>query len=1519
MKLFKQILRAVIVSLLLLVVVVPVTVYVVVSTPWAQEKIRSIAVTELSEKLGTEVSIGKVLYHPFNTVQLESVSVNDDNGRCALSVGRVAARFELWHFLRSGKFIFDYALLDALDARIYRASPSAPLNIAGIIERLQSKDKTKPPTQFDLRISTVVVSNASLHYDVLDQPATPQRFNPNHLAVTDLQLYAYLRNASPHGVDLLLDELSLREQSGFELTALTADVAATDSLIELRSLSASLPQSHLALQPISLRINGFSDIVPAARAATLRLATAGDAYVSTADLAAFVPALADVPRTAKVRCALTSAPDCITIDSLVISDDLGSEIALEATVNQPFNADSLNAYVNVVNATVTADELRAVSAYLPRNAATLLARLGTARLSATVTADMTHADATATVRAAGATVTVDAGATTADCFRHFDFDATAAVDHLPVGTLMTVPDLGAVSLTIDADGSYAGRATSAEVTAAVRDLTYRGYTYSDINIDGEFDGRMHQLAATIVSDDPNADFDLGFTLDNTDVRRLNLALQLHRLDLNALQLSSSYPDYALSGDVRLDAAMHDNDHIYGELAARDLQLRAADPERNSLAMRNFEVTVAPNSPDSVTTAITIASDYLNGSITGQFTPSTLPAALSDMAAHVVPDLIPYDAARHARVAASPNLFDIDLTLANVEDLCNFLHLPVQPIYPIDIRGSVDGAGGSALISIDAPYLRQGDNIIDSSMLAAAIDASTNTATIYATTHTPTKKGPMNVVLGVRGADNTFRTSIDWEIERAVPINGTINFATTLSRSDGGEMCATTDFHPGQINFGDDIWHISPSTVTWCDKTITVDDFAMHTETQHISIDGVGSASVDDVMNVELSNIHLISIFETLGIDNALISGTATGSVQARALLSSIPVLTTDNIHVDQVGYNYCTVGDADVRANWDNDNKAFYIDADIVNAQQQHSRIYGNIYAASSALDLNFEVTHAPVGFMLPFMSAFTSAIDGYVSGNAHLFGTFKDIDMEGDVFAEDLRLKIDFTNCWYSATDSIHVSPGRIRLDDIVIRDVDGHTAHLSGDLYHQYFHYPEFDFQITDARDFLCYNVSAKQSDLWYGTIYGNGTATVKGRPGVVEIGANMTTAPHSTFTFVLSDQLEAQEYSFINFRDATPRDTVPSVLAVDNIPQAVKDYQQRMLRRNVVKPSDYVMDITVDVTPDAEMIVVMDPIGGDRIRAFGNGNIRMAYNSADNDVYLWGLYTLDHGKYNFTLQDIIIKDFTINKGSSIEFKGDPYSATLNIEAIYQLNANLSDLDESFTQDKDLNRTNVPVQAVMIVTDDMRQPDIRFDLKFPTLNADVYRKVRSIVSTDDMMNRQIIYLLALNRFYTPDYMAQTSRNNELFSVASSTISSQLSSMLGKLSDNWSIAPNLRSDQGDFSDLEVDLALSSRLLNNRLLFNGNFGYRDKSLNSNQFVGDFDIEYLLTPSGNWRLKAYNRYNDQNYYLRTATTTQGIGIMFRHDFDNLFRRGRKPEESDQSQRSDSIPSDSIINTNIPDSK
>ncbi|MDE6120267.1 MAG: translocation/assembly module TamB, partial [Muribaculaceae bacterium] len=416
-----------------------------------------------------------------------------------------------------------------------------------------------------------------------------------------------------------------------------------------------------------------------------------------------------------------------------------------------------------------------------------------------------------------------------------------------------------------------------------------------------------------------------------------------------------------------------------------------------------------------------------------------------------------------------------------------------------------------------------------------------------------------------------------------------------------------------------------------------------------------------------------------------------------------------------IGYNRCTIGDADILAKWVNSRKAFFLDADITGPENKRSRITGDIYPMDEALDIDFTANEVPVGFLKPFMEAFTSDISGFASGHCRLFGTFKEIDLEGDVFANNVRMKIDFTNTSYIATDSVHIRPGLIMLDNISIRDTEGHSARLNGIVEHTFFKQPVFKFDISDAHDFLSFNGTSRENPDWYGTIYGNGGASISGEPGVVNINVNMSTAPHSNFTFVLSDRLDAEDYSFINFRDVTPDSLRAPVKNSSDVPEIVLALQQGLANAGQDEPSAYNMDIRIGINKDAKMTLVMDPTAGDEIKAVGEGNLRMTYHSVDNDLAMWGTYTVDEGSYRFTLQDIIIKDFIIKEGSEIKFDGDPYGVKTNLEAYYATNANLSDLDESFLQDKDLNRTNVPVHALMKVNGDIRQPEIKFDLEFP------------------------------------------------------------------------------------------------------------------------------------------------------------------------------------------------------------
>ena len=123
--------------------------------------------------------------------------------------------------------------------------------------------------------------------------------------------------------------------------------------------------------------------------------------------------------------------------------------------------------------------------------------------------------------------------------------------------------------------------------------------------------------------------------------------------------------------------------------------------------------------------------------------------------------------------------------------------------------------------------------------------------------------------------------------------------------------------------------------------------------------------------------------------------------------------------------------------------------------------------------------------------------------------------------------------------------------------------------------------------------------------------------------------------------------------------------------------------------------------------------------------------------------------------------------------------------------------------------------------------------------------------------------------------------------SFLSNTLSGQLNNIISNAvgSSKWSFGTNLSTGQIGWSDMEVAGILSGRLLNNRLLINGNFGYRDRAASTTNFVGDFDINYLLTPDGSVNLKAYSETNDR-YFSKSSMTTQGIGIQLKRDFTNF---------------------------------
>ena len=85
-----KICRAIVFTLAFMLVAVPVSLYIILSTQWAQNDIRRVAVNELTALLGTEVSLGRIEIHPFHSLSIHDVTAFDDFGKTALTVDEIS-------------------------------------------------------------------------------------------------------------------------------------------------------------------------------------------------------------------------------------------------------------------------------------------------------------------------------------------------------------------------------------------------------------------------------------------------------------------------------------------------------------------------------------------------------------------------------------------------------------------------------------------------------------------------------------------------------------------------------------------------------------------------------------------------------------------------------------------------------------------------------------------------------------------------------------------------------------------------------------------------------------------------------------------------------------------------------------------------------------------------------------------------------------------------------------------------------------------------------------------------------------------------------------------------------------------------------------------------------------------------------------------------------------------------------------------------------------------------------------
>jgi hypothetical protein len=323
---------------------------------------------------------------------------------------------------------------------------------------------------------------------------------------------------------------------------------------------------------------------------------------------------------------------------------------------------------------------------------------------------------------------------------------------------------------------------------------------------------------------------------------------------------------------------------------------------------------------------------------------------------------------------------------------------------------------------------------------------------------------------------------------------------------------------------------------------------------------------------------------------------------------------------------------------------------------------------------------------------------------------------------------------------------------------------------------------------------------------------------------------------------------------------------------------------------------MDINIDleVTPDAEAQIIFDSKVGDKITGSGSGMLNINLNPK-GEFKISGDYVIENGDYLFTAGNLLNKKFVVENGGKIMFNGDIDNAEIELKAIYKnLEASLSPILG------DTYKNRVRVEPQLYLSGKLFNPIVKFDINLPNSDEETKTLVRNAITSEEELNRQFVYLLVMNSFYYAG--SATSTGTSAMAVTTTEmISTQLSNWLSQISNDFDLGfvyrPGRSNNNLDINPQELQVALSTQLLNDKVILNGNLDVMGTSgaasNNTGQIMGDFDAEIKLTEK--LRLKVFNRVND--IYTGLGPYTQGIGILFTKDFNKFSDLFKKKVKSD----------------------
>lgn len=1308
----------------------------------------------------------------------------------------------------------------------YIAPDAATIAATPVIEPKTDDTPTKPWT---IGIDTIGFTNSDALYTTRGiEPLPGMDFG--YIAVDSLTLaiHDFYNCASTVRVPL---EVSGRERCGVELH--------TSGLLDVDTTGTALRQFYLTTaNGTDLDFNFFLGMGDLTSEPSTPLSIVAEGRVAPTDLTLMFPDfggyLGALPRTSAInaRADVNGTAGRLNVRDLVVAIAGMADLKARGSVSNAFAASGLGCDIDFSG-----------------NIAKLIPRTS---FDGSVILDSREFSATLDAATCGGTATLYA-----DWGRRYDdYDVTLGIDNLNIDQIMPSLELGTITADVDASGrgfDLTNEATELVANIAVGHAVYKGYDYSGISANAVVADGM--ASATLHSDNPSALFDLNaegnltgdtysWTMDLTDVKADLKALNLAdaKADLTgALTASAEYSkvDRTLAGQVTLNALRYTTD--LGTTRLDDVLARInANDSVTILSVHNrdfFTFLSSEASLDTIMTRLGRVSDVIAGQVEHRTVDvEQLQRALPPFVLNV-------------RAGRNNAITDI---LAESRMGFRDLHLMAANDSSLTINGTMRGffTQDMKIDTASIELAQYGPRMI----ITGKIDNRPGTFDQWA--HVRLDGYIADNILGLSMQQRNIRD------EEGYNVGARIELADSIVSLVFDPTDPTIAYKPWTIN--DD------NFVTWSFAHNHIDaNLHMHGPTSSLNVytnhiegeDEHQEALIVDIADIEIADWVNINPFAPP------MSGTLSANFQLNRDEDNIS--GDGSVTLAELKYNKERVGtvNADLNVSTSTTGRV-RASAGIAIDDVKTITLAGalNDSTAGSPLALDFSMIHFPLTAVNPFLPEGVARLSGTLNGMMDITGTATAPTLNGWLQFDETAIKVDMVGTTYPVSNvRIPVVDNLVTFKDFAISGVNDVPLALNGIVDIHSTTSPQVDLALTTDNFQLCDTKRAARGADIYGKAFLDVNTTVKGNMEFMAVNANLNIRPGTNVTYVMSDAQSAiQSYEtdglvkFTNFTDTT------SSLRLDTVRESA---MALLLQASLSIQNG--STINVDLSPD----------GQNKVRLLPEGTLNFSM-PPFSDARITGRLNINDGFARYTPPLLGEKMFTFSEGSYIAFNGEMMNPTLNLRAVDQIKANVTQSGQ--------NSRIVDFDVSLAVTGTLNNMNVVFDLSTDD-DVTVANELQSM-SAEQRAN-QAMNMLLYNVYTGPGTSGNANLSgNMLYSFLTSQLNSWAAKTIKGVDLSFGVDQYDRTLNGSTSTTtSYSYQVSKSLFNDRfkIVVGGNYSTdanADENFSQN-LIKDISFEYYINDARTMYVRLF-RHSGYESILEGEITRTGVGFVFKRKLVTL---------------------------------